>query len=108
MLAILTCLVIILASSPALAFEGELKATLSTSEGVAARVHAQYSKTGDVRMDIQSIDENGSPQTATTIMPAKGSTYYTIAPAEKPISPPFCWIRQPTSTSSPAVRKRVS
>ena len=83
MLAILTCLVIILASSPALAFEGELKATLSTSEGVAARVHAQYSKTGDVRMDIQSIDENGSPQTATTIMPAKGSTYYTIAPAEK-------------------------
>jgi hypothetical protein len=83
MLQILTCLIVILVSSPALAFEGELKASLSTSRGVAARVHARYSKSGDVRMDIQSIDENGSPQLATTIMPANGASYYTISPAEK-------------------------
>ncbi len=83
MLAILTCLIVILVSSPALAFEGELKASLSTNRGVAARIHARYSKSGDVRMDIQSIDENGSPQLATTIMPAKGESYYTISPAAK-------------------------
>ena len=83
MLQILTCLIVIVVSSPALAFEGELKASLSTSRGVAARVHARYSKSGDVRMDIQSIDENGSPQLATTIMPANGASYYTISPAEK-------------------------
>ena len=85
MLALLTCLVIMSVASPVSAFEGELEASLSTRQGVAARVHAQYSKMGDVRMDIQSIDEDGRPQLATTIMPAKGSTYYTISPAEKVI-----------------------
>jgi hypothetical protein len=80
---LLFCIATLLVSSPALAFEGELKASLSSSEGVAARVHARYSKTGDVRMDIESMDENGSPILATTIMPAKGSAYYTVAPAQK-------------------------
>lgn len=68
---------------PVRAFEGELQATLATTQGVAARVHARYAKTGDVRMDIQSIDESGKPLQATTIMPAKGPSYYTISPAER-------------------------
>ena len=73
----------LLLAAPVRAFEGELRATLATAQGVAATVHARYSKTGDVRMDIQSVDENGAPMQATTIMPAKGSTYYTIDPAAK-------------------------
>ena len=68
---------------PVRAFEGELQATLATTQGVAARVHARYAKTGDVRMDIQSIDESGKPLQATTIMPATGPSYYTISPAER-------------------------
>jgi hypothetical protein len=75
--------IVLLVSSPALAFEGELRATLSGSQGVAAKVHARYSNTGDVRMDIQSLDESGKPVVATTIMPARGETYYTIAPEQK-------------------------
>ncbi len=72
-----------LLSSPALAFEGELDATLSSSGGVAAKVRARYSKEGDVRMDIVSTGQDGQPMFATTIMPTKGASYYTISPAQK-------------------------
>ena len=83
MRALTICFAVWLLSSQALAFEGELDATLSSTRGVAAKVRARYSKQGDVRMDIRSTDEDGQPMLATTIMPAKGSSYYTIAPAQK-------------------------
>jgi len=65
-------------SSTALAFEGELRATLSSPQGVAAEIRARYGKDGDVRMDLQSSDAEGKPVLQTTIMPAEGSDYYTI------------------------------
>lgn len=77
--------IVLLFASPALAFEGELEATLSTEQGVAAEVRARYSKVGDVRMDILSSDKDGKPLAATTIMPSKGPSYYTIAPEQKVI-----------------------
>ena len=80
-----TLAVVLLVAVPVRAFEGELRATLATSQGVAARVHARYAKTGDVRMDIQSVDEQGKAIQATTIMPATGASYYTISPAEQVI-----------------------
>jgi hypothetical protein len=76
---VLTCLLTLLFASPVLAFEGRLEATLSSEQGVVARINARYSKAGDVRMDIRSKDEGGNPVNATTIMPAKGKSYYTIA-----------------------------
>lgn len=85
MRAILTCLLALLFASPALAFEGMLKASLSTEQGVAAQISARYSKTGDVRMDIDSKDPEGRPVHATTIMPAKGESYYSIAHDQKAI-----------------------
>jgi hypothetical protein len=81
----LTCLVVMLFASPALAFEGQLRASLSSEQGVAARIRARYSKAGDVRMDIESKDANGEPVRATTIMPAKGKIYYSIAHNERSI-----------------------
>lgn len=83
MRAILICIAVALFASPALAFEGELQARLSSKQGVAAKVRARYSKAGDVRMDITSTGEDGQPMLATTIMPAKGESYFTIAPAQK-------------------------
>lgn len=82
---VLTFLLAALAASPALAFEGELKATLSSDQGVAATIVARYSKTGDVRMDIRSTGEDGRLMLATTILPAKGPSYFTIAPDQKVI-----------------------
>jgi hypothetical protein len=82
-------LVILLAvcawSSTASAFEGELRASLSGPKGVAAEVRARYGKDGDVRMDLQSSDAEGKPVVQTTIMPARGSSYYTIAHQQKVI-----------------------
>ena len=72
-------------ASPALAFEGMLKASLSSEQGVAAQIRARYSKAGDVRMDIQSKDAEGQPVHATTIMPATGQSYYSIAHDQKAI-----------------------
>jgi hypothetical protein len=72
-------------TSPALAFEGMLRASLSSEQGVAAQIRARYSKVGDVRMDIQSKDAEGQPVHATTIMPAKGKSFYSIAHAQKAI-----------------------
>jgi hypothetical protein len=72
-------------ASPALAFEGMLKASLSSEQGVAAQIRARYSKAGDVRMDIQSKDAEGQPVHATTIMPATGKSYYSIAHEQKAI-----------------------
>jgi len=72
-------------ASPALAFEGMLKASLSSEQGVAAQIRARYSKAGDVRMDIQSKDAEGQPVHATTIMPATGKSYYSIAHDQKAI-----------------------
>ena len=85
MRAVFACLFVMLFASPALAFEGVLEATLSSEQGVAARVRARYSKTGDVRMDIQAEDENGQPVRATTLMPSKGDVYYSIAHDKKVI-----------------------
>ena len=82
---VLTCLLVTLFASPALAFEGMLKASLSSEQGVAARIRARYSKAGDVRMDIESTDGNGNPVRATTIMPKKGKSYYSIAHEERTI-----------------------
>lgn len=82
---VLVCLVVLLVASPALAFEGVLKASLSSQQGVAAQVHAHYSETGDVRMDIRSTDAEGKPQLGTTIMPAKGASYYSISHQDKVI-----------------------
>lgn len=72
-------------SSSALAFEGELRATLSSPQGVAAEVRARYGENGDVRMDVRSTDEEGNPVLQTTIMPAEGARYYTISHAQKAI-----------------------
>ena len=83
MRAALVVFVAMLLASPALAFEGELKARLSSEQGVAARVHARYAKTGDVRMDIRSTSADGQGTTTSTIMPAKGKVYYTIAHERK-------------------------
>jgi len=83
MRALLTCVAITFFASPALAFEGELEARLSSKQGVAATVRARYSKAGDVRMDIRSVGEDGKPVLATTILPSQGESYYTIAPAQK-------------------------
>lgn len=77
--------VVVLTTSSALAFEGELNAKLSSREGVAASIRARYSSAGDVRMDIQSVTRDGETSLATTIMPAKGTSYYTISPAQKVI-----------------------
>jgi hypothetical protein len=74
----LGCLVVILFASPALAFEGVMEASLSSEQGLAALVRARYSKQGDVRMDIQSVDENGEPVRATTLMPSAGESYFSI------------------------------
>ena len=74
----LSCLVVMLVASPALAFEGVMEASLSSEQGVAARVRARYSKEGDVRMDIQSMGENGEPVRATTLMPSTGESYFSI------------------------------
>jgi hypothetical protein len=76
-------IVVALVASPAAAFEGELRATLSSQQGVAAKVRARYGKTGDVRMDIQSTGEDGQLMLATTIMPAKGESYFTVTPEQK-------------------------
>ena len=70
-------------ASPALAFEGEVRATLSSQGGVAARVRAVYAQNGDVRMDIRSSDADGQPVVSTMIMPAEGNLYYTLAPTQK-------------------------
>lgn len=83
MRAVSTLLVVLFAAAPASAFEGELVATLSSEEGVAAYVRARYSEAGDVRMDIRSQGEDGMTVLATTILPAEGSSYYTISPAQK-------------------------
>lgn len=83
MRAALTLLAVLFAASPAMAFEGMLEATLSSEQGVAARVKARYSESGDVRMDIRSRSDDGTTVLATTIMPAKGPSYYTISPAQK-------------------------
>jgi hypothetical protein len=72
-------------ASPALAFEGVLTASLSSEQGVAAKISARYSKTGDVRMDIKSTDAEGRPVLATTIMPAKGESYYSISHDQRSI-----------------------
>jgi hypothetical protein len=82
---LLTCLLTLLFSSPALAFEGRLEASLSSEQGVVAQINARYSKAGDVRMDIRSKDEGGNPVNATTIMPAKGKSYYSIAHEQRAI-----------------------
>jgi len=74
-----------LVTSPAFAFEGVLKASLSTEQGVVAQIRARYSKAGDVRMDIQSRDANDQPVLSTTIMPAKGTSYYSIAHNQRQI-----------------------
>jgi hypothetical protein len=79
----LTCLTVMLLASPALAFEGLLEASLSSEQGVAAEVSARYSKGGDVRMDVKSKDADGQPVLMTTIMPAKGSAYYSIQHAQR-------------------------
>jgi hypothetical protein len=85
MRAIPICVAVALFASPAAAFEGELHATLSSEQGVAARIRALYSSTGDVRIDIRAPGEDGTPGLATTIMPARGSSYYTVSPAQKVI-----------------------
>lgn len=72
-------------ASRALAFEGLLKASLSSEQGVVAQINARYSKGGDVRMDIRSKDADGHPVNATTIMPAEGKSYYTIAHDQRTI-----------------------
>ncbi|MBT8454085.1 MAG: DUF4412 domain-containing protein [Deltaproteobacteria bacterium] len=81
----LSCLVAMLVASPALAFEGVMEASLSSEQGIAARVRARYSKEGDVRMDIQSIDVNGAPARATTLMPSRGESYFSIDHGQKVI-----------------------
>jgi len=98
---VLTCLLVTLFASPALAFEGMLKASLSSEQGVAARIRARYSKAGDVRMDIESTDGNGNPVRATTIMPKKGKSYYSIAHEERTI------VEMPYSTLA-ATSKQVT
>lgn len=75
----LTFSLVMLFASPAFAFEGLLRAKLSSEGDVVAEIHARYSKTGDVRMDIRSKDADGQPVHATTIMPAKGESYYMVA-----------------------------
>jgi len=82
----LTFLLALFYASPVLAFEGMLKASVSTDKGVSAQIRARYSKAGDVRMDIQATDANGRPVRATTIMPAKGESYYLISQDEKTIA----------------------
>lgn len=77
---------VMLFASPALAFEGLLKANLSSEQGVVAEIHARYSKAGDVRMDIRSKDAAGQPVHATTIMPAKGDNYYMVAHDQRAIT----------------------
>lgn len=72
-------------SSTVFAFEGELEAVLSSPRGVAAQIRARYGKEGDVRIDLRSTDENGKPVFQTTIMPSKGSVYYTIDHQQKVI-----------------------
>ncbi|MGB8221723.1 MAG: DUF4412 domain-containing protein [Polyangiales bacterium] len=82
----LTCLLALLYASPALAFEGMLKASVSTDKGISARVRARYSKAGDVRMDIEATDANGRPVLATSIMPSQGNSYYLISHDERTIA----------------------
>jgi hypothetical protein len=79
----LTCSIVMLVASPALAFEGLLEASLSSEQGVAAEVSARYSKAGDVRMDVTSKDAEGQPVLMTTVMPATGSVYYSIQHAQR-------------------------
>ena len=103
----LTCLLVMLFASPASAFEGVLKARLSSEQGVAAEISAHYGKTGDVRMDVQSNDADGQPVLMTTIMPAKGESYYSISHAQKaivemPYSTPAATSRQVTGSGDNA------
>lgn len=81
----LVFLTVLVWSSTAAAFEGELRATLSSPQGIAAEIRARYGENGDVRMDLQSSDAEGKPVLQTTIMPSEGSSYYTIAHQQKVI-----------------------
>lgn len=78
-----TFLVAMLLASPALAFEGELRASLSSEQGVAAKILARYGKAGDVRMDIEALGPEGTVSKTSTIMPAKGESYFTVAHDQK-------------------------
>lgn len=72
-------------ATPALAFEGELKAKLSGHPGASMQVHAWYSNAGDVRIDTSGKSPEGQMMHGSTIMPAKGNTYYSISHNRKVI-----------------------
>ena len=72
-------------ANPARAFEGELKAKLSGQPGTSVRVHAWYSKAGDVRIDTSGKSPEGEMMHGSTLMPAAGKSYYSISHNQKVI-----------------------
>jgi len=64
-------------------FEGELEATLSGQPGSSMSVHAWYSGSGDVRIDTSGKSPTGELMRGSTIMPSKGSSYYSISHNQK-------------------------
>lgn len=69
----------------ALAFEGELTATLSGQPGSTVTVHAWYSASGDVRIDTTGRSPDGQVLRGSTILPAEGDTYYSVSHNQKVI-----------------------
>ena len=72
-----------LIASPALAFEGAVKAKVMNGDQTVMNMEAVYSKAGDVRIDTESTPASGQEMKATTIMPAKGESYYSILHDQK-------------------------
>ena len=73
-----TSVLCIFGASPALAFEGEVKAKVMNGDKTVMNMQAVYSKDGDVRIDTASTPASGQEMRATTIMPAKGASYYSV------------------------------
>ena len=78
-----TFLLTLLLASRALAFEGVVDAKVMSGPQTVVDMKATYGKNGDVRIDTNAKAPSGQTMRATTIMPAKGNTYYTLVHEQK-------------------------
>lgn len=65
------------------AFEGVVDARVMTGAQTVVDMKATYGKTGDVRIDTKATTPDGKTVLASTIMPAKGESYYTLVHGQK-------------------------
>lgn len=72
-----------LCASRAQAFEGVVDARVMTGAQTVVDMKATYGKTGDVRIDTTAKTPDGQTVRSSTIMPAKGESYYTLVHGQK-------------------------